>query len=446
MSNTSNENIHKVAASFSGVDFSKSAKTNVAIEEGEELLYKEYSFSTVKKKVKILAGIDAGSTQTRVILIDTATEEPDLTNYIIPSVSCSVPSDVEIRPQGALLYNLLDSTIINKKLSKETIFTKERIVRGTKKIDFGGAENRISSTVQKINSKIFYMNIIDAIGYSLCQKYQGSIPTDIELIVGVALPPDDRQSSANRNKFREELLGAYTWAHTESKVEVNIDIAEAEILTEPEAFIKAYYIEQGEDVPEYVVHINGGGRSIGVELLKNGVPIEKTSKSLYYGGSQLIENLGTLIAKSEGGREPNTNALRKALDTGYLARGKESKDVIKYIKTVKEEMADQIFADVIKSVFDVQQEVSVEDVAEISVSGRLFSEGEYKFSIADALASKFEQLSPSTDFFFVEGNYIPLGLGYQVFGEYSDNLLDNDKTAGNFADNDTGKVVNFTAE
>lgn len=446
MINSELEKSNKTKITMTNRDLNKIAQTNVAIEEGEELLHTHYPLSVVNKKVRVLAGIDAGSTQTRVVLIDSATAEPDLTIYSVPSVSCTVSNDVEIRPQGDLLYNLMDSTIVNKKVSNETIFTKERIVRGSKKTDFGGAENRISSTMQKISSKVFYMNVIDAIGYALCQKYKDKIPSDIELVVGVALPPDDRQSTANREKFRKQLLGSYTWAHTDSKVEINLDIAETDILTEPEAFIKAYYIEQDEEVPEYVLHVNGGGRSIGVELLKNGVPMERTSKSLYYGGSQLIENLATLIAKSEGGREPNTNSLRKALNTGYLARGKESKDIIKYIKTSKEEMANQILADIIKYVFDVQQEVSIEDVAEISVSGRLFESGDYDISIADFIESKFKEMSPSTDFVVFEGNYIPLGLCYQVYAEYSDFLEEAEEIAIDSNESNTGKVVNFASD
>ena len=436
----------KTKVTMDNLDLNKSAKTKVAIEEGEELLHIHYPLSVINKKVRVLAGLDVGSTQTRVVLIDSTSEEPDLTIYSVPSVSCTVSNDVEIRPQGDLLYNLMDSTIVNKKVSNETIFTKERIVRGSKKTDFGGAENRISSTMQKISSKVFYMNAIDAIGYALCQKYKAKIPSDVELVVGVALPPDDRQSTANREKFRKQLLGSYTWAHTDSKVAINIDIAETDILTEPEAFIKAYYIEEDQEVPEYVLHVNGGGRSIGVELLKNGVPIERTSKSLYYGGSQLIEDLATLIAKSEGGREPNTNSLRKALDTGYLAKGKENKDIIEYIRTSKEEIANKIFADIIKYVFDVQQEVSVEDVAEISVSGRLFAEGAYNISIADFLEDKFKGISPSTEFVVFEGNYIPLGLCYQVYGEYSDFLEEVEEIAIGSNDSNTGKVVNFVSE
>ena len=410
---------------MNSINFNKDIKKKVIIEEGEELLHKHYPLSTVDKTKRLLVGVDAGSTQTRVLLIDDLNNEPDTTLYTIPSVSSFVPNDVEIRPQGDLLYNVMDSVIVNLKALNETIFTKRRVVRGTKKTDFGGAENRISSSNQKIKSEVFYINIIDAIGYALCQKYKDSIPKNVELVVGVALPPDDRQSTTNRNAFKRQLLGQYSWTHTDSDVSINIDIAETTILTEPEAFIKAYYSTTDEEIPEYILHINGGGRSIGVELLANGIPIEKTSKSLYYGGTQLLDNLGELIAKTEGGRAAKEQALRKAINTGFLTSGKTVKDVVDYIKTVKAEMADKIYTDVTKYVFDAQQEVAIEDIAEISVSGRLFESGEYDISIADFLGEKYKQVSPNTEFIRMEGNLIPLGLAFSVCKDYYGFLEDS---------------------
>lgn len=410
---------------MNSINFNKDIKKKVIIEEGEELLHNHYPLSTVDKTKRLLVGVDAGSTQTRVLLIDDLNNEPDTTLYTIPSVSSFVPNDVEIRPQGDLLYNIMDSVIVNLKALNETIFTKRRVVRGTKKTDFGGAENRISSSNQKIKSEVFYINIIDAIGYALCQKYKDSIPKNVELVVGVALPPDDRQSTTNRNAFKRQLLGQYSWTHTDSDVSINIDIAETTILTEPEAFIKAYYSTTDEEIPEYILHINGGGRSIGVELLANGIPIEKTSKSLYYGGTQLLDNLGELIAKTEGGRAAKEQALRKAINTGFLTSGKTVKDVVDYIKTVKAEMADKIYTDVTKYVFDAQQEVAIEDIAEISVSGRLFESGEYDISIADFLGEKYKQVSPNTEFIRMEGNLIPLGLAFSVCKDYYGFLEDS---------------------
>lgn len=411
---------------MNNVNFNKDIKKKLVIEDGEELLHRHYPLSVVDTTKKILVGVDAGSTQTRVMLIDSLEDEPDTTLYTIPSVSSFVPNDVEIRPQGDLLYNLMDSVIVNLKASNETIFTKRRVVRGTKRVDFGGAENRISSSMQKIKSEVFYINIIDAIGYALCQKYKNNIPKNVELVVGVALPPDDRQSTANRNEFKKQLLGLYNWANPDAGIEIGIDIAESTILTEPEAFIKAYYSSTDEEIPEYILHINGGGRSIGVELLVNGVPIEKTSKSLYYGGTQLLNNLGELIAKTEGGRPAKENALRKAIDSGYLATGRVSKDVVQYIKTVKAEIADKIFTDITKHVFDAQEEVAVQDIAEVSVSGRLFESGEYDISIADFLGEKFQAVSPDTEFTRMEGNLIPLGLAFSVFKDYYGFLEDDD--------------------
>lgn len=410
-----------------GFDLGKQFKTNVEVEEGEEKLHQSYDFATVDKTVKMLVGVDGGSTQTRVMIVDDA-DDPDMEQYIIPSVSSFVPSDIEIRPQGDSLYNRMDSYLINGKTKTQTIFTKKRVIRGTKKTDFNGSEERISSSAQKIASDVFYINVIDAIGYALCQKFTTNIPKHVKLILGIALPPDDRASSSNINRFRNEMNGIYTWKHTDSGVEINIEIEECHIMTEPEAFIKAYYISMDQDIPEITLHINGGGRSIGIELLENGVPIDSVSRTLAYGGAKLIDDLGVLYAKEKGGRAPQTKTLQRAIKTGFMRNGKGFEDVSDLVSVVKKEFAGRIFKDVIKYVFDTQSEITLRDVGEISVSGRIFDEGECAISVAKYLQEEFYQASPQTEFFTISENFIPLGLIYGVFGEYGGFLEEDEES------------------
>lgn len=398
------------------VDLKAVSKNKVVIQPGEEKLHAPYAVKNVKGKKRLLVAIDGGSTQTRVLIIDNL-EEPDTELYTIPSTSSFVVKDLEIRSQGENLYDLMDSYITNLANSVEPIFTKDRVIRGNKKTDFNGTEERISSTNQKISSKPFYLNLIDAIGYALVQKYT-EIPTEIDVILGVALPPDDRASQVNIDKFNSIINNSFLWANGELGIEVKINILENIVRTEPEAFMIAYHTTQEEEVPEVELHINAGGRSTGLELLENGRAIDSVSKTLAYGGAPMLEDLGNLISKSEGGRKPSNKALAEAIKTGLLKVGNTTKPIDNYIRTIKKQYADRIYNDVIKEVFDVQREITLNDVNVISISGGTFSEGECGISVAEYLEENFKRVAPDTDFIYIEENYIPLGLAFGLFSEY----------------------------
>ena len=399
--------------------------TDVKIEKGEEALYQEYNLKTVDRTLNALIGIDGGSTQTRCLIVDNM-ENVDETLYSIPSVASFVPSDVEIRSQGTLLYQNMDSVLRNNSDKVSTTFSKIRVVRGTKKLDHNGAEQRISSTSQKIQTDLFYINIIDAIGYALCMKYKDQIPSQVKLAIGVALPPDDRNSTVNVNTFLNNLLGSYTWSLTEYDVKINIEIENCSVRTEPEAFANAAHIAVDEEFPEVELHCNMGGRSTGVELLVNGHPISAVSTTFPYGGAQLADKLGFVIANTRGGRAPQYRALKSALETGNLKDGTSVIPVVKEITQVKEEVAKKLKADIIKYVFDAQSDFTPKDVSVFSVSGRAFNGGDYEVSIADFLQEEFKVESPHTEFEAISENYIPLGLALAVYDEYGA-LLENDE-------------------
>ena len=410
--NTNNERVTPKA-----VDLKSTAKGKVVIQEGEEKLHQHYNVSNVNGRKRLLISVDGGSTQTRDLIIDNL-EEPDTELYTIPSTLSFISKDLVIRSQGDNLYDHMDSYITNLASSAETIFAKERVIRGNKKVDFNGAEERISSTTQKISSKTFYINIIDAIGYALVQKYE-EIPSEIDVILGVALPPDDRSSQVNLDKFTSIINNSFIWANRDLGLKVTINIIENLVLTEPEAFMLASNTTEREgEVPEVELHINAGGRSIGIELLENGRAIDAASKPLAYGGAPLLEDLGNLISKSEGGRKPSNKALSEAVKTGLLKVGNTTKDITKYIKTVKRQYADRIYNDVVKEVFDVQREITLNDVNIISISGGTFSAGTCDISVAKYLEENFKSTAPNTNFVYINWNYIPLGLAFSLFNEY----------------------------
>lgn len=393
-------------------------KQNQYIIPGEEKLHKAYNFSNSNESVDLLFAVDGGSTQTRVSVVEAYGEGADEL-YIIPSNMVALDDDREIKPKSDNLYDRLDSRIINQSKKTQSKIQRERIVRTTKLIDSGLSPTSISSTMQKIDEKIFYVNIIDSIGYALMQKYEDSIPKRVRCAVGVALPPDDMESTRNVDKFRDNLLGDYKFMHPDSNVEITIEILDVSVETEPGAFVSAYYATTEEEIPEKVLCINTGGRSIGAAVLQNGKLNDTASQTFPYGGNQYLAEIGKTFSNNYGGRAPSLSFLAAAVQTGNLKNGNSSIDISKEIEASAKIFADRIFNDVVKNVCD-RSGINLQDLNVVIVSGGMIRRGEHGISIADFLAQKFEEVTPYTDFTCVEDNLIPLGVAYKVYTDHSD--------------------------
>lgn len=396
------------------------------LEEGEELLHKVYNFKNKPgRKEVVIAGIDGGSTQTRVLLITKEGFDSEKV-YTIPSNHGILADDRTVIPKSGKLYDRLDSYLIDERDMQSTMFTKHRVLRGTKLKDTNLGEKRIDSTTQKISNVSFYDNIIDAIGYSLAMEYDSEIPEEVEFYAGIALPPDDISSEKNTHAFKKNLIGDFKWSHKESGVVIKIKIKAVEVSTEPEACVKAFYASQDCDVPELCLHVNGGGRSIGVELLENGDAIASASRTLAYGGTQLLDKLGNNYIQEHGGRIPTYAALSRAIKTGMMKDGASLIDVADLVKTTKDQFAEDIMSDIMAQVFDQQTRITLTDIEEITVSGRLFAKGDYDYSIAEKLKQLFAKESPNTNFVMLSDNLIPLGLVMAVYSKFG-GLLDEEE-------------------
>lgn len=388
------------------------------IEPGEELLHNSYQFGNqVGKQANVLVGVDGGSTQTRCILLDLDDldkfEEALAQSYVIPSLSMTVPDDRVIKAKSENLYDNLESQIVNLNASEEVLFRSARLLRGTKAFNSELSENRLGSSTQKTEDVTYYYNILDDIGYALMMKYQGKVPEKVNLWFVGALPPDDI-NPVNIEKRLKPNLTSYRWIHKPSGVKVELNFAGVHVMTEPEAFIKAYYAMSDRETPDYTLHLEGGGRSIGVEVLVRGKSLDSASETLEFGGTQLLNLVNDLYVQKYGGRQLRRSQLEDAIRTGFLRDGNSSKSIVDIIAGAKREIAKQIVTGVRQKVFDQQSRVAITDLNVISVSGRLFdntpTEEGKGISIADYLQEEFKALSPSTEFVHFEGNYIPQGL------------------------------------
>lgn len=407
----------------------------IKMEDGEERLGLSYKVKVNPGVEKVLVGVDGGSTQSRVTVMDSTDDTEALQEiYTIPSIHSQLEDSIEISPKSDSLYNNLDSWIINKNPGN-TLFSKLRIIRGTKYIDANVGAARVNSTVQKIDTPAFYINIVDSIGYAMLMKYGENLKSKYECYLGVSLPPDNINSVPNRNKFLERLVGDYEWTSTELGVTITISIKGVETQTEPESEVKAHYALTGSEVPEYVVLFEGGGSTIGTEILINGQSLKSAAGTLAYGGTQLQINLGNIYRENVGGRTLGLGQLKKALETGVLKQGRNTNSVVKYIVQAKDEFSQKLFNDFTTEVVDNIRDFDLNLVDTFIFAGRLFREGEFEkvenpqseddkllgYSIMTPLVKKLSQSAPNADYTRLEENLIPVGNlleAYRQFGGY----------------------------
>ena len=407
------------------------AVAKVEMERGEEPLYETLSVAQGVGKKTIIAGLDAGSTQTRVKIIDKESQNINKT-YIIPSMVQRVPDMRELKPKSDIIYDRMDTAITNLTMNPDPVFNNVRLIRGRKTVDNNFPELRIQSSVKKTDEEVFYLNIIDALGYAIAFNYSDEVPTEVDVYAGVALPPDDMISSKLINKFRAKILGQYKWMHNDSGISILINIKDVVASTEPEAFAQAYYVLSGVPMPERVIMVNTGGRSTGLELLENGKAVTEISKTLKYGGRQFLLDLNNKIIQSENNTIENImseDVLSKAVKKGYVKRGKCGRvEVIPEIESLCKDYATDYMSDIKTNILDRRQ-LDLNDVDEVIMSGGLVRRGEYDISISDFLGDEINKLAPDTEFVVVEENYIPTGtilLAFQTFNTELQNADDDE--------------------
>ena len=402
-----------------------SFKTNEIIDKEEQALYEIYNFQVEKgRKEFIAAGIDGGSTHTRVNILTKNDINPyDLS--IIPS-KCVLAGDEESVTVSEKLIDNMDSCIIDTTGRVDAMFSKERVLRGRKMEDSGLSPTALTTTKQKIKEKLFYVNIIDALGYAICMKYQDAIPEKVKVALAVALPPDDMASQRNRDEFTSSITGSYIWKGFEGHISIEIDINEVIMDTEPHAFAWGYWLNllsQGQlkQLPKNVICINTGGRSTGIDLIKNSHRVPTASDTFNECGKSFMKMVKSKIVEVQGGKAPSDAPILEAMNTGKLPRGNSSIDVTDYIRETAETFGEYYYKDIL-SICDAG-DVELLDINEVIICGGLTRRGDYDISFTDTLGTLIKNDSEDTVVSVIEDNFIPFGLSYTVYNQVKDTLF-----------------------
>lgn len=387
----------------------------------------------------IVVGVDAGSTETRVCLADftdasicvdperpIGTLETLSHTYIIPSTYASTSDNREILSDSPDIESNYDSTIMTVYSAAEhQMITRSRILRGRKMTDTVGLVYRyLDSSTNKSDNQIFYVNILDSIGYAVMQKYNKAIPLAVNMHIVLSVRPKEMTQQC-RKRMIENLVGQFVFAW--GNLNINMNILSVDFTTEPEAQVfgttlmcdlkyamdhekNRKYVELADrlsDTSSYI-HIEGGGSSIGVEVVRNGQLVDSCSSTFQLGGNYLCQVFIDRVREILG-RTATQDAAAEALWTDLLRDGREVIDVNSIVADCKNEVALNIVESLRHNVIDLNNWLSLRDVEFISLGGRLFRVDDRGNSIAEYLKGYIQQVSPNTDVIVLEDNYIPQG-------------------------------------
>lgn len=403
--------------------------------------------------LKIVAGVDAGSTGTRVALIDMqdyerlGLEDVDYeavelfaTSSVIPSSFALLDDERELLPKsGALQYNYDSHINLVKCASTEPYIKRVRVIRGQKIKDAAGAVIRfMDSGTPKTKNIVFYINVLDALGYSILRKYSGNIPKSVDVALGVSVRPNEL-GTVYQSILLNNLKGTYTFAWKDIKFD--IFVSDVIATTEPEAQIEgsATMYSLMSDVfsnrepnksqeyakiadmlvePSNYIHIEGGGSSVGVEVVKANedgelMVMSACSRTFNIGGNFLMRTAKDQIRDTMG-RTPSDASAEDAIKTALLKNGRNTDDVTPLIKATKQKVAEAIFEKFKHEVIDVNADIDLSDMDFIAMAGNLFSKGECNISIVDYFRKLVKQVSPNTLVLNLPENFIPQGNALRV--------------------------------
>lgn len=390
-----------------------------------------------KTPLEIVVGVDAGSTQTRVCLADAhdakllMAETPDrdtyehLKNdvYVIPSTFAIVGDEREIKPNSDNIEDNYDShVILLRNGAVNPLIGSERIVRGQKISDTSGLVARyLDSSTNKMDNSIFYLNVLDGIGYALLEKYSGHIPTDVVVHLVLSVRPKELNSHCT-TKMDANLKGDFVFRWKD--LTINITIRSTVYTTEPEAQIggttaimdvaaslgdaQAKELSDKFLESDSYIHIEGGGSSIGVEVVKNGNLVDACSSTFQLGGNYLTRVIIDRLREVKG-RPVSEESVRAAIKTCLLKNGREREDISTVVASCKNQVGLDILEKLRHEVIDITHDLSLRDMDFVTLGGRLFQTDDAGASIGHYFAEYLKQISPNTEVIVLDANYIPQG-------------------------------------
>lgn len=386
----------------------------------------------------IVVGVDAGSTQTRVCIADKRDADMFLQEnldqqmynklkdevYVIPSTFAVVGDEREIKPNSDNLEDNYDSHVIRVRTAAvRPLVGSDRILRGQKIKDTMGLPLRyLDSSTNKMDNSIFYINILDGIGYALLRKYSGNIPQAVNIHLVISVRPKELNTVC-QNKMNENFIGEFIFRW--NSVNISLNIQTTSYTTEPEAQItgtsaimdlaavlcdsaEARDLSQKFNNSDSYIHIEGGGSSIGVEVVKNGNIVDAASSTFQLGGNYLMRVVLDRLREVKG-RVVSEESVREAIETCLLRNGREREDISDIIAVAKNQVGLDIIERLRHDVIDITTDLSLLDMDFITLGGRLFSEDAAGTSIGTFFADYLQQISPNTEVIVLKDNCIPQG-------------------------------------
>lgn len=384
-----------------------------------EVLKRTVPFSDLRESTTYSANIalDAGSTGTRSLTYELRTDTNSQL-LVLGAEYLKVTSDISgiESPTPAIEDNL---ELIIKTANPSNMLNKQHIIKGDLRSVLSDTSTLVSGTTSKTLQDITYINIIanmailllcDSIDKQL--KVRDYVPVDL----AVSLPSEDIDNKVLVTDFKTALSDKYDVEFPRLGVTVKFELVQNSIhcYSEPEASAAHYYWDHDFDRNDIIVFIEGGGRSIGSAIIRNGRVVRGKTVPVNGGGSQMLEVLAKEIARKYKIDRPSPSDVAGCLDTGKQRLGGKYVDVGDCIDTAKEEILPQL-QDALTRVLDLNT-LKITNIAKIVFSGRLFGKSVDKGtvvsqSMVDILKEQMSSAARFTDFEKIGTEYpIPCGL------------------------------------
>lgn len=320
--------------------------------------------------------LDAGSTETRTILYSSEGSEAMPEVDVEPSTFAKLEYGHDLSDIQTINPKVMDCFEVKLRTINEEKYT---ILKGSlaKRV---GASKRSSSAKSKMEQDSTMVNIHSAVIMNIIkQMIERQFSLDTGVVVSVkltlALPPEDTDP-ARVEKLRKEFEGVYeaNLPRLGLSFAYSIMPEDVEIVSECNAAAMYYMCTSEDSVDEdaNIIVLECGGRSSSVAIIKEGVLLSRGHYNFELGGKNILQMLVDCIAESRAASKISMENAEKALCTGFLKQGSLKVPVYDEINEAKQRFAAKAVENIITAIEGA--EMSVDDIQQIVVSGRLFGE------------------------------------------------------------------------
>lgn len=392
-------------------------------------LHKVYTLSpsAIHHEMDLMETLDLGSTESRSLVFDRELSNPD-NELAVPADFAYLTQEIDwVKSKSKTLYDNLEidltdvtSSVIKK--PEDKMFEDIRIIKGGLLEELNYPIERAASNTGKVDQQSTFVNAIANVGLRafIEQCNLGLKFNKVKADLTVALPPEDTQSTARIQKFKNRLQGEYVFKLPRLNFTCTIEVKKEKIYFEDEskAAMRYWAATTDLDVEQYrnVLVIDGGGRSFDIAFLKNGILVTSGSKTLTFGGKKMEQFAFQHFVQNGDRSAPNMEMVRESFQTGQIQDGNAMLSMVESIHYSKNEISKMVMAG-LNELFDFN-DVRPNQINLILTAGGCFREsGEGEFvvpSLTDYIEARYQKVSPNTLFYQIEEDY-PILLGLALF-------------------------------